>query len=198
VNAFHCRKELFGIVAGLFVMIAFAPVAARATPTVKAFYDPADGAISLAVLAADGTPGTLAVSAFQLLSPSQLLSGSPASIPPAAISFFTILNTDESAIYEPPRQFAEIYATGLGGTLFSTSWNLGSVAQAGLTQSDLEQGFLSNGDVLAPAQPGKFLYEHNATWFAGEVVAVPEPAGTAMIGIGGLLLALALARRLSR
>lgn len=198
MTAFHRHRDLCGTMAGLVVLLALAPAAARATPTVKAFYDPADGSISLAVLAADGSPATLAISAFQLLSPPQLLSGSAASIPPAAIEFFTIRNTDASALYDPPRQFAEIYATGLGGTLFSTSWNLGAVAQTGLTQADLVQGFVSNGDVLPPAQPGKFLYENNSTWFAGDVVAVPEPSGTLMIGFGGLLLALASIRPMSR
>ena len=153
-----------------------------ATPVVTALYDPANGNLTLAVLA-NGAPGTLAVSAFQFLSPAQRLSGSAAAIPPAAIPAFTVLNTDASAIYEPPRQFAEIYANALGGTLFTSTWNLGNVAQTGLTQADLDAGFTSNGDVLAPAQPGKFLYESGANWFAGTIVAVPEP------GVGPLVLA---------
>ncbi len=158
----------------LATLFAVSATLVHAEPNVTAFYDPADGTISLSVLD-QGNPATLNVSAFQFLSPSQYLSGSAAAIPPAAVSFFTVLNTDASAIYEPPRQYAEIYANGLGGTLLTSSWDLGTVAQPGLTQADLNAGFISNGDVLAPAQPGKFLYESNATWFAGDMVAVPEP-----------------------
>lgn len=166
------------LVWGLAWLLAAASVGSSprvcAAPVVTALYDPANGNITLTARD-NGAPATLAVSAFQFLSPAQKLSGSAATIPPAAISAFTVLNTDASAIYDPPRQFAEIYASGLGGTLFSSTWNLGNVAQAGLSQADLNAGFTSNGDVLPPAQAGKFLYESNATWFAGNLVAVPEP-----------------------
>lgn len=178
------------------VLAVAAPITGlRAEPTVTAFYNPADGNITLSVLD-NGVPATLAISAFQFLSPAQYLSGSAASIPQSAISAFTVLNTDESAIYEPPRQYAEIYANGLGGTLFSTTWDLGNVAQTGLTQSDLNSGFTSNGDVLSPAQPGKFLYETNATWVAGNLVAVPEPTGMLMVlGAAGFFAAAMRRRR---
>lgn len=177
-------------------IVVLAGTTCTAATTVTAFYDPVNGNITLAVLA-DGEPATLAVSGFQFLSPSQKLSGSAAAIPPAAVSFFTVLNTDASAIYEPPRQYAEIYANGLGSTLFNSSWNLGNVAQTGLSQADLTAAFITNGDVLAPAQSGKFLYESNATWLAGDLVAVPEPATWLLIGCGSALLAFAAGRRRS-
>lgn len=181
------RRSVFVVLAWLLAAIGSASLA-WAAPVVTAFYDPADGNLTLAVRD-NGAPATLAVSAFQFLSPAQKLSGPAAAIPPAAISAFTVLNTDSSAIYEPPRQFAEIYANGLGGTLFSSIWNLGNVAQPGLTQLDLNTGFTSNGDVLAPAQPGKFLYESNATWLAGEIVAVPEPVGGRLLVVGCVAIA---------
>jgi hypothetical protein len=197
MNSVHFLSPKTSVWVFTTVLVVAAPIAGlRAEPTVTAFYNPADGNITLSVLE-NGSPGTLAVSAFQFLSPSQYLSGSAASIPPSAISAFTVLNTDESAIYEPPRQYAEIYANGLGGTLFSTTWDLGNVAQTGLTQSDLNSGFTSNGDVLSPAQPGKFLYETNATWVAGNLVAVPEPTGMLMVlGATGFFAAAMRRRRL--
>lgn len=188
------RPLLGGLMLTLTVASGVATMPVQAAPVVTAFYDPADGNITLSVLE-NGAPATLAVSAFQFLSPAQELSGSAPAIPPAAVSFFTVLNTDESAIYEPPRQFAEIYANGLGGTLFSTTWNLGNVAQTGLTQADINIGFTSNGDVLSPAQPGKFLYESNATWFAGDISVIPEPATLGLVGVLVGLLGLGALRR---
>lgn len=182
----------------LVVLLTLPASGLRAEPTVTAFYNPTDGNITLAVLQ-NGAPATLAISAFQFLSPSQYLSGSAAGIPTSAISAFTVLNTDESAIFDPPRQYAEIYANGLGGTLFSSSWNLGNVAQTGLSQTDLNNGFTSNGDVLSPPQPGKFLYESNATWAAGSLVAVPEPAGVVLlISAGASMAAINSRRRFAR
>jgi hypothetical protein len=189
------QPRLRGLALMLATFLAGPATLAGATPIVTAFYAPADGNITLSVTD-NGSPATLAISAFQLLSPAQDLSGSTAAIPSAAISAFTVLNTDASAIYEPPRQFAEIYANALGGTLFSTRWDLGTVARTGMTQADLNAGFTSNGDVLAPAQPGKFLYESNATWLAGDLVAVPEPGIPAVLAAASL--ALVLARRWNR
>ncbi len=193
MNTALIRRSLLGGLALTAVVAggAATPSAAHATPIVTALYDPTDGNITLSVTE-NGAAASLAVSAFQFLSPAQELSGSAAAIPPAAVSFFTVLNTDFSAIYEPPRQYAEIYANGLGNTLFTTSWDLGNVARTGLTQSDLNAGFLSNGDVLAPAQAGKFLYESNATWFAGDLVAVPEPSFGSLLAAGAILAVMGL------
>jgi hypothetical protein len=195
VNTVLIRRFFWSLALTAVVAGGAATTPAQAAPIVTALYDPTDGNITLSVTE-NGAAATLSVSAFQLLSPAQELSGSAAAIPAAAVSFFTVLNTDFSAIYEPPRQYAEIYANGLGNTLFTTSWDLGNVARTGLTQADLNAGFLSNGDVLAPAQAGKFLYESNATWVAGAIVAVPEPGCGVLFASGAILAAGGLAGRL--
>lgn len=75
------------------------------------------------------------------------------------------------------------------GHALHVDWNLGNVGQTGLTQTDLNAGFTSNGDVLPPAQPGKFLYESGSTWFAGDILAVPEPGLVPLLLAGVIVIA---------
>ena len=175
--------------AAVVVIIAAAASVASAANTLTAFYDPATGVIELKALDGNGQPATMNVSAFQLLSGSQYLSGSAASIPSAAFSFGTVLNTDTSNYFTPARPYAEIYATALTGTLFTSTWSLGPVAQTGLSQSDVNSGFASNPDLAPPAQAGRFNYETDGSnWFAGAITVVPEPAGTAILTAVPLVL----------
>jgi len=180
--------------AAAVILYAFAASLAPAANVLTAFYDPTTGVIELKVLDGNGQPATMNISAFQLLSGSQYLSGSAASIPSTAFSFGTVLNTDTSNYFDPARPYAEIYATALSGTLFTSTWSLGPVAQTGLSQSNINAGFASNPDLVPPGQAGRFNYETDGSnWFTGTITAVPEPALT--VAAMAVAACLALRRR---
>lgn len=176
--------------------VAFLAIAAsvvHAAPiTLRAIYTPETGNITLKSFDdATNLPASLSVSLFQLISPAQYMSGPAAAIPSAAASFATILNTAGSTFsgWNPPRVGAELYATNFfGGTpLFTSEWNLGNIAQTGLSSTQL-QNFITDPDVSPnPTGTGIFLYQvqgDTSTFYAGPVVtAVPEPSTIVMAGL---------------
>lgn len=161
-------------------------------PSLSALYFPDTGNITMQAFNADGSPASLQIATFQFLSPLQYLDGVAASIPSAAASFATVLNTSTSTFFDPPRTGAEIYATNfLGSTpLFTGTWSLGNVARIGLSQSQIDSGFTTDGDVTPGGVPlpGRFLYQKqgDSAFYAGTISAVPEPStyilGTAVAG----------------
>lgn len=192
------------LLAWFAVMSTVAPLAVDAAPILTARYDPADGNVTL--LAIDDItiePISLSISTFQFLSPSQYLSGTAAAVPASAASFVTVLNTDESTFFDPARTGAEIFITNFGGStpLFTGTWNLGNVANTGLSPAQLVSGFTTDPDV-SPGEvtlPGRFLYQvqGNSTFFAGEITSVPEPSAVG-IAIAAGLTAAGLWRRRAR
>ena len=178
MNSVAPRLTIFRTAAAVVLLVNAASLA-QAANVLTAFYDPTTGVIELKALDGSGQPATMNISAFQLLSGSQYLSGSAASIPSTAFSFGTVLNTDTSNYFDPALPYSEIYATALSGTLFTSTWSLGPVAQTSLSQSNINSGFASNPDLVPPAQAGRFIYETDgANWFAGAITVVPEPAMT--------------------
>lgn len=171
------------------------------TTTLKALYSPDTGNITMQAFDTNGSPASLQIATFQFLSPAQLLSGTAASIPTSAVSFATVLNTDASTFFTPARTGAEIYATNFSGAtpLFSSTWNLGNVANVGLTQSQIVSGFTTDPDVSPGGQSlaGKFLYQiqGDATFYAGDLTAVPEPSALVMLAMAGFVAACAVRRR---
>ncbi len=192
------------LLALVLAVSALVPLAVTAAPVLSARYDPADGNITLvAIDDVTSEPVALSIATFQFLSPLQYLSGTAAAIPASAASFVTVLNTDESTFFEPPLTGAEIYVTNFGGStpLFTGSWNLGNVANTGLSPAQLVSGFTTDPDV-SPGDtplPGKFLYQvqGNPTFFGGEITSVPEPSAIG-IAIAAGLTAAGLWRRRAR
>jgi hypothetical protein len=186
----------------VLVVLALMPLAVVAAPVLSARYDPADGNITLVGIDdVTSQPVALSIATFQFLSPLQYLSGTAAAVPASAVSFATILNTDESTFFDPARTGAEIYVTNFGGStpLFTGSWNLGNVATTGLSPTQLVSGFTTDPDVSpgdAPL-PGKFLYQvqGNPTFFAGEITSVPEPSAVGIAVAAGLTAAVLWRRR---
>lgn len=184
-------------------LVAVAASFAHAAPiTLRAIYTPETGNITLKSFDdATNLPAALSISLFQLVSPAQYMSGPAAAIPASAASFATILNTAASTFsgWDPPRTGAELYATNFFGStpLFTSEWNLGNIAQTGLTSTQL-QNFITDPDVSPdPTGTGIFLYQvqgDSSTFYAGPVVtAVPEPstlvmAGLAVAVVGGTTL----------
>jgi hypothetical protein len=168
------------------------------TVSLEALYSPDTGNITMQAVNPDGSPGSLQIATFQFLSPTQFLDGVVANIPASAVSFFTVLNTDESTYFTPARTNAEIYATNFSGStpLFDSTWDLGNVASTGLNQSQIVSGFTTDPDVSPGGQAlaGKFLYQiqGDSTFYAGDVTAVPEPstlgaaAAAGLLGVAGL------------
>ena len=185
---------------GVGVWLATAP--AFAAVTLTAIYDAGSGNLSLRALNEFGADAPLPVDTFQFLSPAQYLSGQAAAIPAAAVSFATVLNTDESQFFEPPLVSAEIFASNFGGStpLFNGTWDLGSVAATGLSASQIISGFTTDPDVSpgGVALAGRFLYQvqGRADFLSGPITFVPEPSGVVLAAVG--TLALWMSRRLSR
>jgi hypothetical protein len=153
-----------------------------AAPILMAIYDPVDGNITMQAFE-NGEPAGLNIATFQFLSPLLYLSGDAALIPATASAGFTVLNTEESFVVDPPSIHAEIYATNLniGSTpMFAGTWNLGNVAALGLSQEQIVAGFTTDPDVSPGFEPipGHFLYQvqGNSTFFAGQITVVPEPS----------------------
>jgi hypothetical protein len=115
------------------------------------------------------------------------LSGTTASIPSAASSFATVLNTSTSTLVSPPSVHAEIYATNFGGStpLFTGTWSLGAVAAPGLSQVLIDSGFGTDPDVSPGGNsiPGSFLYQVQGDFEfqVGQITAVPEPSSLMLL-----------------
>jgi hypothetical protein len=181
-------------IASLAIAFSFiTPAVAHAAPiTLRAIYTPDTGNITLKSFDdATDLPAPLSVSLFQLISPAQYMSGPAAAIPASAASFATILNTQGSTFsaWDPPRVGAEVYATNFfsGTPLFTSEWDLGNIAQTGLTPTQL-LNFITDPDVSPdPTGTGIFLYQiqgDTSNFYAGPVLtAVPEPSTMVMAGL---------------
>jgi len=161
--------------------------------TLEALYSPDTGNITMQAFDTSRTPASLQIATFQFLSPAQLLNGAAASMPASAVSFATVLNTEASSYFNPARTAAEIYATNFAGStpLFDSTWNLGNVAGAGLSQSQIAAGFTTDPDVSPGGQAlaGKFLYQvqGDPAFRVGTINAVPEPTSLAITSLAGLV-----------
>ena len=161
-----------------------------AAPILTALYDPANGNITMQAFE-NGEPASLNIGTFQFVSPALYLSGVAASIPGSANAGFTVLNTSQSTIVNPPSVHSEIYATSFPSAtaLFTGTWNLGNVATVGLTQSQIASGFTTDPDSSpgGVAVPGHFLYQvQDGDFFTGQITAVPEPSSVFLIVSVGL------------
>ncbi len=168
--------------------------------TLEARYDPDTGNITMIAVDGNGDPVSMAVLAFQFLSPppTEKLTGEAANIPSGAN--FSISNDSSGGVYS--QAGSEIYATNFpqSDALFNDSWNLGNVAMKGMSLSDVTASFTTSGASTPGGQPvaGSYLY-----WVVGAsgysvaaITVVPEPTGAALTAGG--LCCVAAARRTFR
>jgi hypothetical protein len=152
-----------------------------ATLAFEALYDPANGNISIRPFDSDtGNPwvGTAEFAVFDFNSTSGVFTGDPANFTPAPT--FPPVEDIDTRISSILLQAPYMSAT------YNAPYNLGNVAQTGLTQSfintDLTSG--SNGSGVG----GAFTYNYagGGANKVGTVSAVPEPSTLMTLAIGGI------------
>jgi autotransporter-associated beta strand protein len=125
-----------------------------ATTPLTVSYGVASGSLMLR----NTTAGSLAVESVSILSPTHALSGVAAAPPPAA---FTTLNTSDQGLYG---RYSEIFFGNVGSAALTLAaggtWNLGNVAQTGLTSSGITSAFGTDADADPEGRSaaGQFLY----------------------------------------
>jgi autotransporter-associated beta strand protein len=105
------------------------------------------------------TSASLAVQSVQIVSASRMLNGSAAILPSAA---FSVLNTSDSGLYGAGSEifflnFSTAALTLAGGG----TWDMGLVAQGGLTSGQVLSSFATDPDVdyLPGSRDGQFIYQ---------------------------------------
>ena len=155
--------------------------AQAATLAFEALYDPSNGNISIRPFDSDtGNPwvGTAEFSVFDFNSTSGVFTGDPANFNPAP-TFPPVNDTDT-------RISTALLAAPYMQATYDAPYDLGNVAQTGLTQgfidTDLTSGSSGSGTL------GAFLYNYAGSGAnkIGTVTAVPEPSTIMTLAIGGI------------
>lgn len=169
-----------------FLTLALVSLVAQShavTLTLEALYDPASGNISIRPVDGDtGNPwvGTAEFSVFDFNSTSGVFTGDPANFTPAPI-FPPVVDTD---IRIGTALLAAPYMTAT----YDTPYDVGNVAQTGLTQTFIDTDFTSgsggNGTL------GAFTYNYagggaNKVGTITVVEAIPEPS-IILLALAGL------------
>lgn len=175
-----------------FLSLLVAPLVCKAA-TLQALYDPATGNITMQAVDGNGDPTTLGIKGFQFLSPTQQLGGATVTFPSAPVGSGTYIKTSNTdfGVFGVD---SEIYAVDSNQVaLFDSSWDLGDVAAANMTQQDLVANFTTDGPSTpgGSAVAGGYLYwvVGDAGYTLGTLVAVPEPSTMrlALLATCGLL-----------
>ena len=125
-----------------------------ATTPLTVSYGVASGSLTLR----NTTAGSLALESVSILSPTHALSGVAAALPPAA---FITLNTSDQGLYG---LYSEIFFGNVGSAALTLAaggtWNLGNVAQAGLTSAGITGAFGTDADAdpEGSSVAGRFIY----------------------------------------
>ena len=156
---------------------------AHAAPTLafEALYDPANGNISIRPFDSDtGNPwvGTAEFAVFDFNSTSGVFTGDPANFNPAPV--FPPANDTDTRI--STALLAAPYMTAT----YAAPYNVGNVAQTGLTQSFINTDFTSGSSGAGTLGAFTYNYDGGGTNKIGTVTAVPEPSTIMTLAIGGI------------
>lgn len=198
------------------VMVASAALQASAAPVLNVYYTGSTGNIKVQNTTAAAVPvqsiniitlgnGTQGVTSG-LLGNIGYLNAAPATMPTGA---FLTSNTNAAGLNGI---YSQVYAANVGSAMFTLNayagwsesepigptgsfWDLGNIAPTGLTQTDLNNFFLTDFEITPPtfetSEYGKFLftYEQTPGNFSADTIgdvklvpqAVPEPSTYAML-----------------
>jgi hypothetical protein len=153
------------------------------TLTLEALYDPATGNISIRPIDGDtGNPwvGTAEFALFSFNSTSGVFTGDPANFTPAPL-FPPAVDTDT-------RIETGLFATPYMTATYDTPYDVGNVAQTGLTQTFIDTDFTSGGSGTGTL--GAFTYNYvvggsNKVGTITVVGAIPEPS-IILLALSGL------------
>ena len=170
-----------------FVVLAVSTLAAQAhaatLPTLafEALYDPANGNISIRPFDSDtGNPwvGTAEFAVFDFNSTSGVFTGDPANFNPAP-TFPPVNDTDtriSTALLSAP------YMTAT----YAAPYDLGNVAQTGLTQGFINTDFTSGSSGTGTLGAFTYNYSGGGANKIGTITVVPEPSSALLLGLGAL------------
>lgn len=168
-----------------FVALAVSTLAAQAhaaTLAFEALYDPANGNISIRPFDSDtGNPwlSTAEFAVFDFNSTSGVFTGDPANFNPAPV--FPPANDTDTRI--STALLAGPYMTAT----YAAPYDLGNVAQTGLTQGFIDTDFTSGSSGTGTL--GAFTYNYaggGANKIGTMTVVVPEPSSALLLGLGAL------------
>jgi hypothetical protein len=176
----HSLASRFVVLAGLAVA-SLAAEAHAATLAFEALYDPSNGNIAIRPFDSDtGNPwvGTAEFALFDFNSTSGVFTGDPANFNPAP----TFPPPVDTNIRIGTALLAGPYMTATYGA----PYNVGNVAQTGLTQAFIDTDFTSGSS--GSGTPGAFTYNYagGGANKVGTVTAVPEPATIMTLAFGGI------------
>ncbi|MBL6714021.1 MAG: PEP-CTERM sorting domain-containing protein [Pirellulales bacterium] len=168
-----------------------------ATLAFEALYDPATGNISIRPFDSDtSTPwvGTAEFALFDFNSTSGVFTGDPAIFNPSNPIPQFQGDTDN-------RINQSLFAAPYMTATYDTPYNLGNVAQAGLTQAFIDTDFTSGSS--GSGTPGGFLYNYagggsNKVGTVTALAPVPEPSTIVTLAGGGLAVLTYAGRRTLR
>ena len=155
-----------------------------ATLAFEALYDPANGNISIRPFDSDtGNPwvGTAEFAVFDFNSTSGVFTGDPANFNPAPV--FPPANDTDTRI--STALLAAPYMTAT----YAAPYNVGNVAQTGLTQSFINTDFTSGSSGAGTLGAFTYNYDGGGTNKVGTITAVspvPEPSTIMTLAIGGI------------
>lgn len=173
-----------GVLASLILTTIALAAQAHADLAFEALYDPANGNISIRPFDGDtGNPwaGTAEFAVFDFNSTSGVFTGDPANFNPAPV--FPPANDTDTRI--STALLAGPYMTAT----YAAPYDLGNVAQTGLTQGFIDTDFTSGSSGTGTL--GAFTYNYagggaNKIGTVTAVSAVPEPSPIMMLAIGGI------------
>lgn len=152
-----------------------------ATLAFEALYDPANGNISIRPFDSDtGNPwvGTAEFAVFDFNSTSGVFTGDAANFSPAPV--FPPANDTDTRI--STALLAAPYMTAT----YAAPYNLGNVAQTGLTQGFIDTDFTSGSSGTGTLGAFTYNYAGGGANKIGTVSAVPEPSTIMTLAIGGI------------
>ena len=167
-----------------FVVLAVSTLAAQAHALTLAFgalYDPANGNISIHPFDSDtGNPwsGTAEFAVFDFNSTSGVFTGDPANYNPAPV--FPPVNDTDTRI--STALLAGPYMTAT----YAVPYDLGNVAQTGLTQGFIDTDFTSGSSGTGTLGAFTYNYSGGGANKIGTITVVPEPSSALLLGLGAL------------
>ena len=152
-----------------------------ATLAFEALYDPANGNISIRPFDSDtGNPwvGTAEFAVFDFNSTSGVFTGDTANFNPAPV--FPPANDTDTRI--STALLAAPYMTAT----YAAPYNVGNVAQTGLTQSFINTDFTSGSSGAGTLGAFTYNYAGGGANKVGTITAAPEPSTIMTLAIGGI------------
>ena len=163
------------------VVCSLAAQARAATLAFEALYDPSNGNISIRPFDSDtGNPwvGIAEFALFDFNSTSGVFTGDPANFDPAP-TFPPVNDTDT-------RISTALFAAPYMQATYDAPYDLGNVAQTGLTQGFIDTDLTSGSGGSGVGGAFTYNYAGGGANKVGTITAVPEPSTIVTLAIGGI------------